>query len=228
MTKATQRARNILDGLIASLGVRRAPTDLGAAWCFTQTFSRRSLNLRPVQIKSEFLGFLELVQERRPRRVIEIGTASGGSLFLIARAVAPDAKIVSVDMPGGQFGVGYRRSATLMIRAARLRGQEIRLVKGDSHDPRTIDQVTTLIGEQVDLLFVDGDHTSDGVAADFEAYSRLVRPGGLVAFHDIVPGPPSDVGGVPRYWSEIKKQHRHDEFVEDWKQGGFGIGVLYL
>jgi len=45
-----------------------------------------------------------------------------------------------------------------------------------------------------DFLFIDGDHTYEGVEGDFEMYSPLVRRGGIIAFHDIVPGPPENVG----------------------------------
>jgi hypothetical protein len=34
------------------------------------------------------------------------------------------------------------------------------------------------------------------------------------------------VGGVPRFWRELKATRRHLEFVKSWQQGGWGIGVL--
>jgi predicted O-methyltransferase YrrM len=80
----------------------------------------------------------------------------------------------------------------------------------------------------VDFLFIDGDHTYEGVRRDFEMYSPLVREGGIIAFHDIVPGPPENVGGVPEFWNKIKTRYRHLEIVRDWGQGGFGIGVIYM
>lgn len=36
----------------------------------------------------------------------------------------------------------------------------------------------------IDLVFIDGDHSPEGVRADWEAFSPLVRVGGLVLFHD--------------------------------------------
>lgn len=42
----------------------------------------------------------------------------------------------------------------------------------------------------MDFLFIDGDHAYEGVKADFEMYSPLVRKGGLVALHDICVHPP--------------------------------------
>jgi predicted O-methyltransferase YrrM len=43
--------------------------------------------------------------------------------------------------------------------------------------------------KRLDFLFIDGDHTYEGVKQDFEMYTPLVRKGGLVAMHDIVPPP---------------------------------------
>ena len=82
-----------------------------------------------------------------------------------------------------------------------------------------------LAGRQADLLFVDGDHSSEGVYRDDELYRGLVRPGGVIAFHDIVTGTPEFVGGVPEFWESFKTADAR-ELVENRGQGGFGIGVL--
>jgi len=36
----------------------------------------------------------------------------------------------------------------------------------------------------IDLLFIDGDHSYEACLADWRAYGPLVRKGGVVAFHD--------------------------------------------
>lgn len=36
----------------------------------------------------------------------------------------------------------------------------------------------------LDLLFIDGDHSYDGVKADWEAYKTFLRPGSIIVFHD--------------------------------------------
>ena len=74
------------------------------------------------------------------------------------------------------------------------------------------------------------------MTADFANYAPLVRPGGIIAFHDIVPDHKSRygfetesyTGDVPQYWQTLKAEHRGtvDEFVEDPNQDGFGIGVI--
>jgi predicted O-methyltransferase YrrM len=54
-------------------------------------------------------------------------------------------------------------------------------------------------GRQIDLLFIDGDHVYEAVRADFEAWRSLVRPGGLILFHDYDAGHP----GVRRLVDEV-------------------------
>ena len=191
------------------------------------TFEFAGVSVAPWQIRSELAGFLELVEERRPRRVVEIGTADGGTLFLLAWFAADDATLVSVDLPAGRFGGGYgvwRRSLYASFGKPR---QRIELVQADSHDARTKRAVERILDhEPVDLLFIDGDHTYEGVAADFEAYAPLVRDGGLVALHDIAPGPEEKVGGVPRFWRELSGSARTHELVHGSSGDGFGIGVV--
>ena len=80
----------------------------------------------------------------------------------------------------------------------------------------------------IDFLFIDGDHSYEGVKKDFEMYSPLVGSGGIIALHDIVPGPPEYVGGVSKFWKEVKRKFNHMEFVRNKKQQRFGIGILYV
>ena len=102
-------------------------------------------------------------------------------------------------------------------------------MRRDSHDPRTLEEVRRILGdEKVDFLFIDGDHTYEGVKRDFEMYSPLVKEGGIVAFHDICPHPPETKCEVSKFWNEVKQKYRHVEIVEDWNQKWAGIGVLYV
>src|SRR5437016_2967510 len=83
--------------------------------------------------------------------------------------------------PALQF---YRRSAISLFAAA---GQRVVGISADSQDTRTVNRVRRLLaGRELDLLFIDGDHTYAGVSRDFAMYSGLVARGGLIVFHDIV------------------------------------------
>ena len=148
-------------------------------------------------------------------------------MFLLTRIAAPDATFITVDLPGGPFGEGYPEWMSPMMRSFAKPEQIIRLLRVDSHSPDTLADIQRILdGREVDLLFIDGDHRYEGVKRDFEMYSGLVRRGCPITFHDIVPGDPEIVGGVPRFWEEVKGEYESAEFVKDWNQGGFGIGLI--
>jgi predicted O-methyltransferase YrrM len=137
--------------------------------------------------------------------------------------------IVSVDLPSGRFGGGYPEWKIPFYKSFATHKKQISLIREDSHSLSTLRAVRTILEERkLDFLFIDGDHTYNGAKIDFEMYSKLVRKGGIIAFHDIVSGPQESVGGVPRFWNEIKRDFKHVELVKDWKQGGFGIGIVYV
>ena len=127
---------------------------------------------------------------------------------------------------------GAARSTSPSFRAG---SKTYTLLLGDSHTDEMVATVQhALDGRALDVILIDADHTYAGVRRDFESYSKLITPGGLVAFHDIVPESTrpvaSDVeicpGDVARFWAEIRDTRPSTEFVESWEQGGFGIGVL--
>jgi cephalosporin hydroxylase len=200
-------------------------------------FSFGGIVFGPWQEPSEIRSLMHMVEAIRPQTVLEIGTSNGGTLFLFARVALPDALIVSVDLPRGQFGGGYPRWRAPLYQAFAADKQTIRLLRADSHAPETLEKVrAALNGRKVDVLFIDGDHTYDGVRQDFEMYGPLVREGGLVAFHDIVPPRPNGPlpwknedlqgGEVSRFWAELRSSREVSEFVENWDSGRFGIGVI--
>jgi predicted O-methyltransferase YrrM len=200
-------------------------------------FEEFGIGICPGQVRSELRELLDVLEREPPRRMLEIGTANGGSLFTFARTCAPDARVISVDLHHGEFGGGYPAWKVPLYRAFARRGQRLHLVRGDSHAAATRDRVRELLaGEPLDFLFIDGDHTYDGVRADFDSYSPLVRPGGLVGFHDIAPPrgdrPGEDrllVGDVPDYWRELTAGRADArELVEPTGGGCFGIGLLRM
>ncbi|MBU6402677.1 MAG: class I SAM-dependent methyltransferase [Verrucomicrobia bacterium] len=184
------------------------------------------IRIAPLQVPSEIIPLLGLLARDPPKTVLEIGTAKGGSLFLFSRVAAEDATLISLDLPHGPFGGGYAAWRGRFYRSFARARQQIESVRADSHARTTRDRVRNLLrGAPIDFLFIDGDHRYEGVRADFEDYSPLVRDGGWVGFHDIVPGPERGVGGVPRFWAELKPTGRVEEFVADWGQQAAGIGV---
>lgn len=216
----------------ASVALRRAAppaSNIGALVDFALTSHETKIGIAPNQKGEEIEGLLHVLASAKPRTILEIGTSQGGTLFLFSRVASEDALIITVDLPSPPLGAGYLPWRAKLYRSFALGRQEIRLLRSDSHSAHTMSQVLMLLGaRKVDFLFIDGDHSYEGVKKDFEMYSPLVAKGGIVAFHDIVPGRPEDVGGVPRFWSEVKGRFNSREFVKCSGQGGCGIGVLSL
>ncbi|MCA1785856.1 MAG: class I SAM-dependent methyltransferase, partial [Desulfobacteraceae bacterium] len=103
------------------------------------------------------------------------------------------------------------------------------LLSGNSHDPAFKDRVATALnGNPVDFLFIDGDHTETGVTADYEDYRQFVRPGGLIAFHDILQNQPLPTNQVFYLWQRLKQVAKVEEFVTPDNHCGFGIGLLHV
>jgi predicted O-methyltransferase YrrM len=187
---------------------------------------------RPIlmaQVRSEIVELGKILQAFPPRRSLEIGTNYGGTLLMLCTLSPPAAQIISIDLPWGRFGGGYPLRKIPLYRRFPRFGQRLHLIRADSHAAETKQRVLRLLsGEPLDYLFLDGDHTYDGVRRDFEMYAPLVRSGGIVAFHDIAEHKREKDCGVDRFWSETKQRYRHREIIADPKQGWAGIGVLFM
>jgi predicted O-methyltransferase YrrM len=178
----------------------------------------------------EIVPALERIAALEPKRVCEIGTSAGGTLYLLTRVSAPDALVVSIDLSIPPHTAALRR------RLARP-GQRLVSIAGDSHGEETARELERVLsGEPLDALFIDGDHSYDGVRADFERYAPLVRSGGIVALHDVNEDfrtrhgveSPSISGEVPRFWRELKERYRTEELIADPEQDGYGIGLVHV
>lgn len=147
-----------------------------------------AFNVGMFQHRSEILGFARFIANIRPRNVIEIGTLHGGTAALWHHLST--GKVITIDKPSGRFGGADHNLdlARCIDRSHRLTAAYPRIVPvlGDSKSNEVTTQVAEILnGEPVDLLFIDGDHTLQGVRDDYNLYQTLVPEGGVIAFHDI-------------------------------------------
>jgi len=181
--------------------------------------------LRPTQATEEIVWLLRKLEQERPQTIVEVGTDEGGTLFLWTRVAAPDALLVAVD--ARPLGILGRLSAYALVRKGLARDrQRIELVMPvNSQIQPTVDRVRGITGGRpVDFLFIDGDHSYEGVKRDFELWSPLVRSGGLIAFHDMRPDHPD---GVPRLWAELRERFETEERIAA-TEPNYGIGVVHV
>lgn len=181
---------------------------------------RGSFAVKMVQIPSEIAQLARAVKELRPKTILEIGTWRGGTLLLWSSLASE--RVISCDIED-------MRSRAPLYQAFPPPGSrcQVMLLSGDSHDPAFRRRVAEeLAGRMVDFLFIDGDHTEAGVTADYYGYRKFVRPGGIIALHDIVERQPSPTNQVYHLWKRIKQEAITQEFVDDSRQCGYGIGVV--
>jgi predicted O-methyltransferase YrrM len=135
--------------------------------------------------------------------VVEIGRFKGGSTFLLAAALGGRAALWSYDIHVAHDApfTGAELDAELSAALARydLDGS-VNLVVGDS---RAAEPPTA----PVRVLFIDGDHSYDGVRADWAHWGPRLEPDGHVLFHDAVDhgGIGTFVDGVVRLVSELDR-----------------------
>jgi len=172
----------------------------------------------------EFEQLHRIYVEHKPDKILEIGSFYGGTLYNWARCPRQTKikNIVSVDFLIGPLDTRYDEmmSSRRKWHSWMTNVEQFDDIQGDSHDPNTFARINKIFPHKdVDFLFIDGDHSYDGVRRDFEDYSKLVRPGGLIVLHDV-----AGLGEVKAFWDELKKTHRTIEIVE--RAEGWGIGII--
>ena len=173
-----------------------------------------------IQKRSEITALANAVAQLKPKVVLEIGTARGGTLFIWSQLASN--KVISCDLESA----GVKKELYESFPPENS-GCKVVHLQGDSHNSAFKTQVKQeLGGEQVDFLFIDGDHTESGVEADYNDYHHLVRPGGIIAFHDIIEKQALPTNQVYYFWKRLKQGKTTEEFIDDPKQTGFGIGIL--
>ncbi len=225
--KSLKTVSDMSNGALLVLGIERACAGKSLAEVTEVVMSRFGRVIMPYQDQKELTRFIERVGAEKPRVILEIGTARGGTLFLLSRAADPSATIISLDLPGGRFGGGYPAWKSAVFRRIVGAGQTLHLIRGNSHEARSFDEVSrALAGRAVDVLFIDADHSYDGVKKDLLQYHSLVRPGGIIALHDILENRFDREIDVARFWNEIRDINSVEEIVSNHNQGQFGIGLI--
>ena len=169
------------------------------------------------QDPQEFAGMLEII--RGCGSLLEIGSRFGGTLRRMAEVLAPYSRITSVDLPM-KDGSTLNPAPSLKANCLHIAksGHKVELLLADSHDPETVRRVSD--AGPYDFCFIDGDHSYEGVKADWENYGPMAK---IIGFHDII-NPPSQ---VDRLWAELKTQYRHKEIIFSQDSHMLGIGVIF-
>jgi predicted O-methyltransferase YrrM len=157
----------------------------------------------------EGLALYEAAREALPRGpVLEVGTYCGKStLFLAAAAREVGGVVVTVDHHRGseEHQVGWEYHDTELA-------DEYGTVDTLGRFRRTLAEsgveecVIAVVGRSTEvarlwrtplgMVFIDGGHTDEAAAADYEGWAHRIVDGGLLVIHDVFPDP-ADGGQAP-------------------------------
>lgn len=181
-----------------------------------------------MQNSAEMEALLDLYRERKPKRVLEIGTSFGGTLYHWLQNAEPGTLVVSVD--SHVDGINNQGLYQEWVPP----GVKLCVIGGDSRAPETVEMVRGL--GPYGWCFIDGDHSYEGVRDDWLHYGPMMEGRGVLCLHDIL----AEHVGVPRLWRAISGRYpRTREIVGPHEPGSpewglepdtpwGGIGLVYL
>jgi len=162
----------------------------------------------------------DLIEAHKPELLVELGTQSGMSYFTFCQSVTDhdlNTMCYAVDTWEGEEHTGaYDESVFDLVNEHNRRNYPgfsylMRMYFKEARDH--------FRDETIDLLHIDGLHTYDAVADDFNSWYPKIKPGGIILFHD-VKARMKDFG-VWRFWEDITPDYETFTFHH-----GFGLGVL--
>lgn len=128
-------------------------------------------------------------------KVLEIGVLFGVSASFMHMALSPFYKrvrLVLLDPFDGYYGSEHldpltgqkvsRGAVERNLRRAAIPLEDVTILEGFSTDKAI--QESALLEGPYDVLVIDGDHTYDGIRADFEQYAMMLAPGGILIIDD--------------------------------------------
>jgi hypothetical protein len=129
----------------------------------------------------EIIFFEALCERARPKSIFVIGNAFGWSSIALG-LINPTARIVAIDICWRPDEVRGLEVTNILAERARL---DIR-----AHQAKSPDDVAAICAREfdspVDLVFIDGGHTSAQQTLDFNACRAVADPNCVYVFHDVV------------------------------------------
>jgi predicted O-methyltransferase YrrM len=115
--------------------------------------------------------------------IVEIGAFEGVSTCVMREAMPRDANLYAVDpFISNRYGFCVQY-AIFRREVGRSANGRVIIMRQFSHE------AIASWREPIDLLFLDGDHSFEGITRDFREWGHYVRPGGVILVHTSQPSP---------------------------------------
>ncbi len=116
--------------------------------------------------------------------IAEIGSFTGASAncFLAHEKHSKNKKVICIDTWNNDaMSEGLRDTWDEFCTNTNNISQKIIPIRGYSNE---VVQKVSNITKYFDLLFIDGDHSYEGVKRDWENYKSFLKPSSIIVFHD--------------------------------------------
>ena len=139
----------------------------------------------------DYAALAAVLLHGRPRRIFEIGTYLGVTADFFLQLL-PECEVLSIayaNRSWNPFSKRYNNSELSRKKVGSRVGKErvsrFRQLYGDSHELEA-GRVVSEFGV-FDLVFIDGDHSGDGVRQDTELAANIINDSGIICWHDANP-----------------------------------------
>lgn len=133
-----------------------------------------------IHILSIVIDYLSNIYKRDNLKYLEIGTFKGASMCLCMQNKT-NVEYTGIDLFEDCNSHNYSYlNVEENIKKYNLHNHKYKLIKGNSHSPDTYNQVNELY----DIIFIDGDHSTQAVLKDFSIYKRYIKKNGFIIFDD--------------------------------------------
>lgn len=147
------------------------------------------------------------------KRIVEIGVFEGRTTRMLAERADADAVIYGIDpFFSGRLGICWGERIARSYNGRHLASGKLCLV------PKFSTDVDGDVPMPVDLVFIDGDHSLDGITKDWAYWTERVTPGGIIALHDTLLTPEKPPGYMLGSIEYFRDHIRHDSRFELLRQ----------
>jgi len=162
------------------------------------------------------------------KNYLEIGTYTGHSLSTILQSKYKS-KFMGIDTFNSWAdgkNMNLEKITNDNIKKFNKYNYQVNMYKGNSKHKDTFNKVKEYFPDGIDLLFIDGDHSYQGILNDFELYFPLVNKNGYIVFDDYLPYKEGNIDREPpkaineilnKYNNQIKNIGLTDDVLEIYK-----------
>jgi predicted O-methyltransferase YrrM len=171
------------------------------------------------QTPPEIIHTLQKIKKRKPKIILEIGSARGGFIYLLSATLGnSDVTLITIDpyTKGTKYEKQFYTYKQTIEKLKHFYPKNNYFhIKGTSNSKKSIESLRKYLGEKkVNFLFIDGSHKYEAVLNDWENYSYFLDKKGLVAFHDIIA-----YDDVNKAWKKIILGQKDYQYEECKKEG---------